>query len=282
MSRNSLTIQFGDLKRDDAPSGLTLSKLVGWNQSLADWRLLLSMGSAVAARTETGSLIGTTALHSIPPYFWLSMVVVHPAYRSRGIARRLVELALEKAEGAVALDATSLGLPLYTSMGFRTACMVNRMVCQARDVQVLPDENLANISDEAMVDVLTRDREAFGADRSPTLLSLHRRLPLLSRAICRNRAVNAYCLGRRGSKASQIGPLVARNETDALRLIAGAVGQRKGSVVVDAMADQPAFVAGLRKLGFSPSRSFHRMVLGSTVAPGCGPHVFATAGPELG
>jgi GNAT superfamily N-acetyltransferase len=54
---------------------------------------------------------------------WILNMYTEPAYRRRGIARRLVETMIEwcRAEGfrAVALHASQQGRPLYESLGFR-------------------------------------------------------------------------------------------------------------------------------------------------------------------
>ncbi len=61
---------------------------------------------------------------------WIGMVLTHPDWRGRGLARSLMNHALEQldATGTTCqkLDATDMGRPLYRSLGFEEMFAVER------------------------------------------------------------------------------------------------------------------------------------------------------------
>jgi GNAT superfamily N-acetyltransferase len=114
-------IDIVELGVGDAQAGLVLSTEAGWNQNEADWRLFLSKG-VVFGKRDGARLVSTAALL---PYSgsnaWISMVLVTPDFRRRGIATRLVDacLAVAKQRGLTTwLDATPAGATVYGPLGF--------------------------------------------------------------------------------------------------------------------------------------------------------------------
>src|SRR6476659_8406825 len=110
------------LALDDVAGGLALSDGAGWNQSADDWSLFIAAGAAFGVRGENGTLVATAAAL---PYDdrtgWISMVLVDPAHRHRGIASQLVDagLASLREAGRIAvLDATPAGAAVYAKVGF--------------------------------------------------------------------------------------------------------------------------------------------------------------------
>jgi N-acetylglutamate synthase-like GNAT family acetyltransferase len=64
--------------------------------------------------------IGTTILHKDSA--WLASIIVHPDHRNNGygskITRKLIETIDKKKYSTIYLDATELGYPVYTKIGF--------------------------------------------------------------------------------------------------------------------------------------------------------------------
>src|SRR4051812_26165890 len=75
--------------------GFALSSAAGWNQALEDWRLLLALapGGSFAA-VSAGRLVGTAMAIDYQRFAWVAMMLVDPAWRGRGIGRRLLESAI--------------------------------------------------------------------------------------------------------------------------------------------------------------------------------------------
>src|SRR5687767_2691655 len=84
-----------DMTVSDIPAGLALCRASRWNQTERDWLYFLTAAphSAVVA-VEDGVVIGTVATMPYGPFAWISMVLVDPAARHRGIGTLLLDRGL--------------------------------------------------------------------------------------------------------------------------------------------------------------------------------------------
>lgn len=263
----------------DVPAGMRLKDAAGWNQTPADWRNLLELAPEGCFGIDSdGTLVATTtAVCFGQDLAWIGMVLTDPAYRGRGLARRLMEHAIEclRARGVrwIKLDATDMGRPLYERLGFVTECAIERWMRAPAPVEVRLGAPGRFELDTAL------DREAFGADRS-----------MVVRALARFEAAaipsSGLALGRPGSRAAYFGPCVARSPEAARDLVAWFVGRHAAeSVYWDLLRTNDAAVELAREFGFAPVRELARMALGARQAAPLGNRdelVFATAGFEYG
>jgi GNAT superfamily N-acetyltransferase len=264
------------LGEDDLAEALALSAEAGWNQVEADWRLLLRLGSGFAVR-DGGRLVATAIALPYPPVFgWVSMVLVHTPYRRRGLATQLLERAtatLTDAGLLPVLDATPAGAEVYGRVGFRPVANLQRWRgTGGAGTAAARGSALANGVDEL-------DRVAFGADRDAILADLYGRpAPVAELAA----GGDGYLLSREGRTATQLGPLVARDATTAVALLAQGLDDVAGPVVVDVPEQATGVTAHLAGRGFAPERPFVRLALGRDKIAGEPELVHAIAGPELG
>lgn len=282
-----MTVTIRRMGVEDIPSGLRLCRLSGWNQLEEDWRAFLdSPGGGGRVAERSGEAIGTVAFLRYGECFsWLSMMLVDPAARGGGVGTRLMEAALEALEGAacVRLDATPLGEPLYRRFGFqgeyelvRAKATVSPGGFGAAPADARPMES------QELAEVLARDREVFGADRSGVLRLLYRRAPEMAWAVRRGGALRGYCFGRPGHLYRQLGPVVAEDAAAARDLVAGCLAGRRGeTVAIDVPRAAAEWVAWLTAAGFRVERPFLRMWRGERRG-GADERVFAIAGPEFG
>jgi Acetyltransferase (GNAT) domain len=90
-------------------------------------------------------------------------------------------------------------------------------------------------------------------------------------------------LAREGREALQVGPLVARDEETARRLLGAALARARPLVYVDISDHAGPLQAWALAQGFAVQRPFTRMAHGpGGYAPGDASLVFCPAGPELG
>jgi hypothetical protein len=95
--------------------------------------------------------------------------------------------------------------------------------------------------------------------------------------------VLGFCLGRRGSRYTQIGPVAADTLEVACDLFLAALRNCAGrQVIVDTTFHQPGWNQFLRELGFVEQRPFMRMVLGDFPLTTRHSSQLAIAGPEVG
>ena len=261
---------------DHLPGCLALSKAANWNQNEADWRLMLGFGRGWGL-TVDGTLAASTLVLPYDGFAWIAMVLVLPEHRRRGFASQLLKKALQensRAGRASILDATPAGREVYRQEGFKDTWGFKRFSL-AREFSGQGKAKPLSESDWPWI--LELDREAFGADREVVLRNLARRLPQAALV-----SESGFVLGREGREATQIGPLVARDERGARELLAAALRNVKAPVYLDLLDARQETRMWLEGYGFAIQRPFTRMVHGSEPAPGDAALVCCPAGPELG
>ena len=259
----------------DAPAGLLLSTETGWNQNEADWKFFLSRGVVFGVR-DGARLVATAALL---PYSagqaWISMVLVTADFRRRGIATKLVDACLGAAakQGLTTwLDATPVGATVYGPLGFEPTLQLRRL----RLTTPQAPGGRGSLSNGNLNTLTARDAGAMGFDRRPLLSEFFARPG--SRIVSDDRAI---ALVRDGRTARHLGPLLADNADQALRLAEAIVGTEAGPWLIDAVHSQEAFLNGLLASGWTIERPFQRMRFGPATAPPT-QLPFAVAGPEFG
>lgn len=271
---------------DDVPAGLRLCRAARWNQTERDWRHFLGEapdGALVAE--ENGTVIGTVATMPYGAFAWISMVLVDPAERGRGIGTTLLErgLALVPEGVAARLDATPLGEPIYRKMGFAAEYGLERWFLKARGARHDLSDAARPLRPSDWPAILEMDRRAFGASRARLLERLATEAPEYAWIADGDGGPRGYLLGRHGHVREHLGPLVAADHEAARVLFDAGLAVVAGrDVFIDVPNDQDAFRSVLLTIGFSVERPFLRMYRGHLLNPGLPALVYAIAGPEFG
>jgi GNAT superfamily N-acetyltransferase len=126
------------------------------------------------------------------------------------------------------------------------------------------------------------DAAAFGAERGAVLAGLRGRLPAAELIASRNGRIAGFLLGRDGGLASQVGPLIADDDTVACALAARALDRLDGPVFVDLADGKSELRSFLDGCGFAVARPFTRMAYRSSARFDDAARTFAVAGPEFG
>jgi GNAT superfamily N-acetyltransferase len=248
------------LRPSDVPQALALSQAVGWNQTAADWSLVIEMNPAGCfAMDFEGTVVATTtSIRFGTDLAWIGMVLTHPEFRGRGYARALMQTVLDHLQDVqtVKLDATEQGAPLYRKLGFEDECPIERWVGQAHPMPV-------------QVQSFTYpefDKEAFGADRSVLL----ERLGKIEAASLKD----AFAMGR----GNRFGPCVSRSKDSALLLAQWFLSRHPNEEIVwDVFPENNQ----AQSLGFHLSRQLIRMTRGRKLESNRA-LVYAGAGFEFG
>ena len=264
----------------------------GWNQTADDWAFFIQHGHAIGFRTASGVLVATAAALAYGGGFgWISMVLVAPDWRHRGLASLLIDELREAAarDGITpVLDATPAGQPVYRRLGFRAGLRVRALGGHGRLRASAVDRSTAAGS-EARGGPLREADAIAHLDAIATSASGRRRRAaqafLLARAGTRAwmaRDGSGFAIVRDGQRAAQFGPLVAADPARRMALFgaraaracrarssstcrrAGASSPRRSSARLRAPA--PVRADGARRRRRSP----------------CGDRLFALAGPEFG
>jgi len=265
---------------------LALSRAAGWNQNAADWKLMLEIGRGWGLTLADGTLIASTLVLPYRGFGWVSMVLVLPEHRRRGLASRLLRRALAELQSAglvPLLDATPAGRTVYLQEGFRDTWGFKRYALAAKAAADFHGVDAVRaLRDQDWEQVLALEARAFGASREPLLRALAARLPAAALVLERAGAIRGYLLGRDGREACQLGPLVADRPQTAIALLGAALQRVPAPLVLDAADHAAPLIAWLEANGFAMQRPFTRMVYARGRAPGDPARVMLVAGPELG
>jgi predicted N-acetyltransferase YhbS len=255
----------------DIGAGLRLCRLAGWNQLEADWRFFLNYPCAVAE--VNGEVAGTVATL---PYGWISMLLVDPAMRHRGIGSALLEEGMRLLDSVetIRLDATPAGQQLYAKFGFVVQHPILRLTCGARVGPCDTGVRAGTLAD--LPQIMDLDLQVFGPGRGALLSDFLTRAPQYALI-----SDEGFCLGRPGYNADHIGPVVAKNPEAAQCLVEAAiVGSAGRPFLLDVPESEGVPSHWLRSFGCRPERPFVRMYRG--LRPAASPLQFAIAGPEFG
>jgi len=280
-----------EMTEADLADGHRLSRLSGWNQALADWRLLHSLGRGLFRVALLDGRVAASggAVRYGNALAWICMILVDPERRGHGLGTRIFDEVLARCEAevraggllCVGLDATPAGHGIYRQRGFVDSGELVRMRAEPAAGEPAagePAAGVARLAASSLDEVLARDREVFGADRGAVLRWALGSAPDLAWAA----PGGAYCFGRHGDHSDHVGPVVAENREDAFALVRACLSiPRRRPLILDARLE-PAWRAALEELGFREQRPFTRMYRGDA-RPAARPALEpAVLGPEFG
>ena len=277
-----------DLSPVHAEAGFELSALIGWNQTVDDWRYMLTRGEGVGLAVSDNTLVATAMALPYGRFAWICMVLVAPDYRRQGIATRLMAEVVERQEAAgrvPGLDATPDGREVYSRIGFRDHYRLGRYRAESVSSPAVPESDGVTVHRLAAADleaVSRVDRGLFGGDRLELLRHLLRRQPEAAFAAFRDGRLAGYVLARDGREAVYVGPLVATGDDAARSLADAAFGAVQGPVYIDVADARPGFVEWLGTSGFVKQRPYIRMMRDRDSGFDDPSLLYAIAGPELG
>jgi GNAT superfamily N-acetyltransferase len=277
----------------DLADGLRLSRASGWNQTLEDWRLLLSLGPGLfrVAAIDSRVVASGGAVRYGEALAWICMILVEPEARGRGLGTRVFDEVLDRVRRlvdagelrAVGLDATPAGHGIYAQRGFQDAGGLVRMKVKGSDLESCPscESKIQDLTPADLGPVLALDRDVFGADRSAVLQTALASAPGLARVAREGERVRGYCFGRHGDHSDHVGPVVAESPAVARDLVAACLARpRSRPLILDARVETE-WLATLAGLGFREQRPFTRMVLGDARPAGQPALEPVVRGPEF-
>ncbi len=269
-----------------------LAAEAGWNQTAADWRLMLNLGEGFGVWEPGGRLVASTIVLPFGGRFaWISMVLVTSDFRRRGLANRLLHhaMAVLVERGLTPmLDATPAGARVYEPLGFVGLYRLQRLQAPAASqpasasVAPPPGVSVRPVTTADLGAIAAVDAPAFGADRVPILAHFLERQPARAFVAERSGRLVGYVLARDGRTAHHSGPLVADDQSTAIALADRALTGVGQPVYMDVLDRHETLRAWLASRGFVPQRPFTRMAYRRDAPFDDPERVIAIAGPELG
>jgi GNAT superfamily N-acetyltransferase len=274
------------MKPEDISAGLGLCRASGWNQTERDWLFFLETGvhGALVAE-ENGRVIGTTATLPYGPFTWISMVLVDPAARGRGVATTLLQraLGLVGSHAVARLDATPSGEPIYRALGFVSEGRLARWFLDAAPSHVARPIGPRPFDARDWTAVHEMDMRSFGASRATLLERLAGEAPEYARVLFDKGVLAGYLFGRHGHTKEQLGPLVADSDRTANDLLRSCLAEHPDrAFYIDVPDGREAWAHTLTTLGFHIERPLVRMHRGVLPAVDDRSLSYAITGPEFG
>ena len=266
----------------DIPFADSLRAIAGWNQTPADWQRFIDLsprGCLLAACDGQPVATATTMVYG-QDLGWIGMMLVHPDFRRRGIARVLMQHCIEILQSArvkaIKLDATPAGREVYLRMGFKDEYTLTRFQHDAASAKTTPLIRAAKKEDHSKIFEI--DHAATGAPREHLIdrLMSDSAQTLVYES---NGVITGYGILRAGSLASYLGPVVANDPTHAQAL---ATALANGKTFCDLPDRNAAATDWAKSNNFTAQRTLTRMYLGENVAPTVPQSYFAIAAPDLG
>lgn len=265
-----------DLEMTDIEQAMQLNIAAGWNQTPADWKMILrSKGYHLAAIVKE-QIVATIASLDYDQFVWIAMVLVDPSFRRKGIATTLLKKVMAYySDRVLRLDATAAGSAVYAQLGFREECYLHRWVLKKTtpSTTIEPDESTSPAPQRDHL--FARDQAVFGGDRSYILRAMSKVNYPLSLS-------DAYLFSRVGHKAQQMGPLVASDISTARTLVESCITQSQSSLIYLDTFEHQEWEDVLIQLGFKRDRKFVRMQKGPVADVGQVKYQYAIGGPEIG
>lgn len=263
-------------------SAVRLSAQAGWNQLAGDWERALRLApEGVKVWTdETGEVRASYSVIGCGQRVaWIGMILVDTAWRGQGLGKLAFAGALEDARTAgyevLGLDATDLGEPIYRKFGFEVCQPIARW---GGILQPAASDETPAIREGFSADLAELDRASCGEDRSRILADLADHGGRLIRIEDEGRTA-AFAGIRPGRNAFHLGPVVARSEDAAQRILDAAARELGGRKVFADVFEAGGALFATR--GLEPLRQLKRMTLPRERDCLCGDRVWCAAGFEL-
>lgn len=223
------------LTADDLPACLELAAERGWAPEAGKWRLLLDLGDGFAIKDPTSgrlaaAVIVTTYQQRLAV---IGMLLVSPAHAHQGLASRLTRHALHQAAPAtVFLYATEQGEPLYRRLGFQTIDTVVKHRGRYQPPVGLSHDRVRPVQPADLPAIIDLDEAVFGSRREHVIS----RLLTSAEHSCLaggNRGIHGYAAAWRNLEDLVIGPVIARDDRTATRLIRTLAQQTTSPITLD-------------------------------------------------
>ena len=262
----SLSFEVAPLTTAHARAAHGLTTSVGWAHRYEDWLFALSIGRGLGAFDGAGTLRG--ALMWFPygeDFGTIGMVAVDPTVHRGGMGRALMSRAITDADGrALQLVSTEAGRRLYESLGFVAIGANCAHMGTAVDAAIPGMIEPATRAD--LPALVALDTTALGYARDALLAALADAGEVVVQR--RDGGIVGFSVCRLFGSGHVIGPVVARDNDEARRLIAFWLKHHLGKPLrIDVPTEHAAVGAWLDELGLKRGGESPIMVRGDVPTP---------------
>ncbi|EJQ05565.1 hypothetical protein IE1_03927 [Bacillus cereus BAG3O-2] len=235
---------------------VSLSSYIGWDYNREEIETIFNAGNVYGVWNEREELIASAAIILYGEKLAsIGMVIVHPDYKGRGIGKIITEACVKSvsAHTPIMLIATDEGKPLYEKLGFRAVSYVSKYICNsynAKDYCVRNEDYVMNYEEGDLEKIIKIDEYAFGTNRKEFL---KKRIMQSEQCIVvrdKEQNVLGYGLSIQTPENKIIGPVVAKNDEMAMRIVHDLARGHNGKLRMDVPEGKNDFMKELEVAGF--------------------------------
>ncbi|WP_237981893.1 GNAT family N-acetyltransferase [Bacillus thuringiensis] len=251
-----LEIRLERLKEEQIGDIVALSSYIGWDYNREEIETIFDSGIVYGAWNERENLIASAAIILYGEKLAsIGMVIVHPDYKGRGIGKAITNSCIKSVsvQTPIMLIATDEGKPLYEKLGFRVVSYVSKYICNSYNVNdycVGNEDYMMNYEECDLEEIIKLDECAFGTNREEFLT---KRMMQSEQCIVvkdKEQNVLGYGLSIQTPENKIIGPVVARDDAMAMRIVHYLARGHHGKLRMDVPEGKKDFVKELEITGF--------------------------------
>lgn len=251
-----LEIRVERLSKEQIGDIVALSSYIGWDYNREEIDTVFNSGIVYGVWNERKELIASAAIILyVEALASIGMVIVHPDYKGRGIGKVITNSCMSSvsAQTPIMLIATDEGKPLYEKLGFRAVSYVSKYICNsynAKDYCVRNEDYVMNYEEGDLEKIIKIDEYGFGTNRKEFLKK--RIMQSEQCVVVKDTEENiiGYGLSIQTPENKIIGPVVAKNNAMAMRMVHDLARGHNGKLRMDVPEGKNDFMKELEIAGF--------------------------------
>ncbi|MBK5448485.1 GNAT family N-acetyltransferase [Bacillus sp. TH22] len=251
-----LEIRVERLRKEKIGDIVALSSYIGWDYNTEEIETIFNSGIVYGVWNERKELIASAAIILYGEALAsVGMVIVHPDYKGRGIGKIITDSCVKSVstQTPIMLIATDEGKVLYETLGFRAVSYVSKYICNSYNTNyhcVGNEEYIVNYEERDLEEIIQIDKDAFGTNREEFLK--YRMIQSEQCIVTKDAQQNVlgYGISIQTPKNKIIGPVVAKNDEMAMRIVHHLAREHHGKLRIDVPEGKEAFMKELEIGGF--------------------------------
>ncbi|MDE7551268.1 GNAT family N-acetyltransferase [Bacillus tropicus] len=251
-----LKIRVDRLRTENIEDIVALSSYIGWDYNREEIETIFKSGIVYGVWNERKKLIASAAIILYGEALAsIGMVIVHPDYKGRGIGKIITDACVKSvsAHTPIMLIATGEGKPLYEKLGFRAVSYVSKYICNSYNVNdycIGNEDYIMNYNECDLEEIIKLDEYAFGTNREEFLTKriMQSEQCVVVKDIKEN--VIGYGISIQTPENKIIGPIVAKNDEMAMRIVHDLAKGHNDKLRIDVLEGKKGFMKVLEITGF--------------------------------
>ncbi|WP_166702227.1 GNAT family N-acetyltransferase [Bacillus albus] len=252
----SLEMRIERLRKEKIEDIVALSSYIGWDYNREEVETIFNLGIVYGVWNERKKLIASAAIILYGEALAsIGMVIVHPDYKGRGIGKVITNSCMNSvsARTPIMLIATDEGKPLYKKIGFRVVSYVSKYICNSYNANhkcAEAEEYMMGYKEEDLEGIIKIDEGAFGTSRNEFL---KQRIMQSDQCVVvkdTKENVVGYGISIQTPENKIIGPIVAKNDAMAMRIVHALARGHNGKLRMDVPEGKDNFLKELEIAGF--------------------------------